>query len=64
MVTADAVIDASGTWFSPNPAGANGLPAKGERENADRIAYGMPAVARYAGKTVTVWALVIPQSAP
>src|SRR5918999_3207440 len=22
---ADAVIDASGTWFSPNPAGANGL---------------------------------------
>ena len=23
---ADAVIDASGTWHSPNPAGANGLP--------------------------------------
>jgi hypothetical protein len=23
---ADAVIDASGTWFAPNPAGANGLP--------------------------------------
>ena len=28
---ADAVIDASGTWHSPNPAGANGLRAIGER---------------------------------
>ena len=58
-LTADAVIDASGTWASPNPAGANGLPAVGETENADRIAYGMPDVlgrerARYAGKTVAV----------
>ena len=31
VVRADAVIDASGTWHSPNPAGANGLPAIGER---------------------------------
>ena len=58
-VKADAVIDASGTWHSPNPAGANGLPAIGETEAADRIAYGMPDVlgkdrARYAGKTVAV----------
>ena len=30
VVKADAVIDASGTWHSPNPAGANGLPAIGE----------------------------------
>ncbi|EIG57409.1 NAD(P)-binding domain-containing protein [Bradyrhizobium sp. WSM1253] len=56
---ADAVIDTSGTWFSPNPAGANGLPAIGERECAGHIAYGMPDVrgagrARYAGKTVAV----------
>jgi thioredoxin reductase len=56
---ADAVIDASGTWHSPNPAGANGLPAIGEKDVADRIAYGMPDVlgsdrARYAGKTVAV----------
>jgi thioredoxin reductase len=55
----DAVIDASGTWFAPNPAGANGLPAIGELEFADRIAYGMPDVmgsqrTRYAGKTVAV----------
>lgn len=56
---ADAVIDASGTWHSPNPAGANGLRAIGEAQAADRIAYGMPDVlgkdrARYAGKTVAV----------
>jgi thioredoxin reductase len=59
LVKADAVIDASGTWHSPNPAGANGLLAIGEKEAADRIAYGMPDVldsdrARYAGKTVAV----------
>jgi hypothetical protein len=58
-VRADAVIDASGTWFSPNPGGANGLPAFGERENAVSIAYSMPDVlgkdrARYAGKTIAV----------
>ncbi|MDA9502834.1 NAD(P)-binding domain-containing protein [Bradyrhizobium sp. CCBAU 11357] len=59
VMRADAVIDVSGTWFSPNPAGSNGLPAFGERECAGRIAYGMPAVrgtarSRYAGKTVAV----------
>jgi thioredoxin reductase len=56
---ADAVIDVSGTWHSPNPAGANGLPAIGERPAGSRIAYGMPDVlgkerARYAGNTVAV----------
>lgn len=38
-VRADAVIDASGTWHSPNPAGANGLVAVGEREASDKAAY-------------------------
>jgi thioredoxin reductase len=56
---ADAVIDASGSWLSPNPAGANGLRAIGESQAADRIAYGMPDVlgrdrGRYTGKTVAV----------
>ncbi|NPU67723.1 NAD(P)-binding domain-containing protein [Bradyrhizobium sp. 83012] len=56
---ADAVIDVSGTWFSPNPAGGNGLPALGEAAHAARIAYGMPGVrgaqrSRYAGRTVAV----------
>lgn len=56
---ADAVIDVSGTWFTPNPAGSNGLPGIGEADCSRRIAYGMPDVqgaarARYAGKTVAV----------
>jgi thioredoxin reductase len=59
IVRADAVIDASGTWHSPNPAGANGLGAFGEKQAVDKIAYGMPDVlgkdrARYAGKTAAV----------
>ena len=58
-VRADAVIDASGTWSAPNPAGSNGLVAIGEPEHAERIAYGMPDVLgsqrpRYRGKTVAV----------
>ena len=68
VVKADAVIDASGTWHSPNPAGANGLPAIGETQAADKIAYGMPDVlgkdrARYAGKTVAVLGAGIRRSA-
>lgn len=56
---ADAVIDASGTWASPNPAGANGLAAIGEREARQNIVYGMPNVLgrdreRFAGKAVAV----------
>lgn len=56
---ADTVIDASGTWTTPNPAGAGGLPAIGEREAIARISYGMPDVlgkerTRFAGKTVAV----------
>ncbi|MFD8008856.1 NAD(P)-binding domain-containing protein [Streptomyces sp. NPDC058955] len=57
---ARAVIDASGTWSTPSPAGASGLPALGEKAAADRVAYrvpdlGDPAVrARYAGKRTAV----------
>src|SRR5436190_17587390 len=59
QLEADAVIDATGTWLSPNPAGADGLPAIGEAADHPQIAYGMPDVlgrerARYAGKTVAV----------
>ncbi|MBS2017420.1 MAG: NAD(P)-binding domain-containing protein [Deltaproteobacteria bacterium] len=58
-VVARAVIDASGTWATPNPVGASGLPAIGEEELADRIRYGIPDVsgkerARYEGKTTLV----------
>lgn len=41
---ASAVIDASGTWSAPNPIGLDGLPVGGERENQDRITYGIPDV--------------------
>ena len=44
VVLADAVIDISGTWFTPNPAGSNGLPAFGEPEAAEHISYIMPDV--------------------
>ncbi|SEP53350.1 FAD-dependent oxidoreductase [Amycolatopsis saalfeldensis] len=59
-ITASAVIDASGTWTSPNPLGGDGLPAIGETAAADRIAYQVPdltdatVAARYAGKHVVV----------
>jgi hypothetical protein len=39
---ARAVVDASGTWATPNPHGASGLLAVGEAEVAGRIAYGIP----------------------
>ncbi|MET0768444.1 MAG: FAD-dependent oxidoreductase [Solirubrobacteraceae bacterium] len=56
---ARAVIDASGTWTQPNPLGAGGVRAAGERAQRDRIAYGIPDVldadrSRYAGKRVLV----------
>jgi thioredoxin reductase len=58
-IEARAVIDASGTWQQPNPAGSGGVPVAGEREHQDRIAYGIPDVlarerGRYAGKRVLV----------
>jgi thioredoxin reductase len=56
---ARAVIDASGTWTTPNPLGASGLPAPGEEELRDRIAYGIPDVlcrhrSLYAGRSTLV----------
>ncbi|WP_240138224.1 NAD(P)-binding domain-containing protein [Streptomyces sp. MUM 178J] len=57
---ARAVIDASGTWTIPSPAGAGGLLALGEKAAADRIAYRVPDLrdpavrARYAGKRTAV----------
>jgi len=58
-IEARAIIDASGTWGSPNPMGADGLPAIGEEKVSERIASGIPDVLgadrrRYAGKTTAV----------
>jgi hypothetical protein len=59
-IVARAVVDASGTWGRPNPLGADGWPALGERDAADRIAYRVPDLTdprardRYAGRRVAV----------
>lgn len=57
--SARAVIDASGTWQTPNPLGAGGIPAEGEAELGSRIAYGIPDVLGkdrhlYAGRMTLV----------
>lgn len=41
---ARAVIDASGTWATPNPLGAGGIRAAGETKLRGRIHYGIPDV--------------------
>jgi len=60
-LSASAVIDASGTWRSPNPLGGNGLPAHGEAaaRSAGRVFDGMPDVTgrlrpAFEGRTVAV----------
>lgn len=54
-----AVIDATGTWNSPNPIGSGGNYAVGEIENRDKIFYGIPDILnehadRYNKKSVLV----------
>ena len=56
---ARAVIDASGTWRQPSPAGADGLPALGERAAAGRgmVSYQIPDFAApgpFAGRHTVV----------
>jgi len=58
-IDARAVIDASGTWRQPNPAGADGLPALGERAAAERglVRYQIPDFAApgpFAGRHTVV----------
>ncbi|MEU8619432.1 FAD-dependent oxidoreductase [Streptomyces sp. NPDC048623] len=59
-ILARAVIDASGTWLTPSPAGASGLPALGEKAAADRVTYRVPDLtdpavrARFAGRRTAV----------
>jgi hypothetical protein len=53
------VLDATGTWGTPNPLGADGLPALGEARFSAHIEHGMPDVLgrlhdRYAGKRTLV----------
>ena len=58
-VLARAVIDASGTYETPNPLGAHGIPARDEHALRDHIFYGIPDILgtqreRYAGRRVLV----------
>src|SRR5438270_4162297 len=58
-VRARAVIDASGTWRTPNPLGPDGFPAIGEPRARGRVHYRIPNVLgpereRYAGRRVMV----------
>ncbi|WP_286343512.1 NAD(P)-binding domain-containing protein [Frondihabitans sucicola] len=56
-ITARAVIDASGTWSTPNPLGADGLPALGEKAAAAFISDRIPDFHdhdRFAGKHTVV----------
>ena len=59
-ITARGVIDASGTWSTPNPLGGDGLPALGEAAAAGWISYRVPDLtddavrARYAGRHVVI----------
>lgn len=55
-IRARAVLDASGTWSQPSPAGADGLPAVGERASTV-IDHRVPDLAtdgRFAGRHVVV----------
>ncbi|RAO50188.1 hypothetical protein GAR06_00701 [Micromonospora saelicesensis] len=58
-VLARAVIDASGTWGTPNVLGASGLPARGERDVAGYLEHALPDVLgtdrdRFAGRHTLV----------
>ncbi|MET8054137.1 FAD-dependent oxidoreductase [Streptosporangium sp. NPDC005286] len=58
-IHARAIVDASGTWTTPNVLGANGLPAYGEAEAAAVIDHALPDVLgadreRYEGRHTLV----------
>jgi len=58
-VLARAVIDASGTWGTPNPLGTGGLPALGEADAAAHVTGALPDVLgrdrdRFAGRHTLV----------
>ncbi len=59
VLHSEAVIDASGTWYNPNPIGLDGLPVPGETQNQDAITYGIPDIVnadrtQYEGKRTLV----------
>lgn len=59
-ILARAVVDASGTWTTPNPLGGDGLPALGEKSASDAISYRVPDLdnadtrSRFAGRHTVI----------
>jgi thioredoxin reductase len=58
-ILARAVIDASGTWATPNVVGASGIPAHGETDAAPYLEHALPDVlgadrGRFAGRRTLV----------
>ncbi len=53
LETADVVLDCTGTYGNPNPTGAGGIPAPGERAVGDRVVRGIPRIdAAWVGREV------------
>jgi hypothetical protein len=66
---ARAVIDATGTWGTPNPVGASGLQAIGEADARSQISYGIPDILGRRGhasraSAAWLWARVTVQRTP
>lgn len=57
-IFASAVIDATGTWATPNPVHADNIWTSAEQKLADKIFYGIPNIEklkeRYTGKRIAV----------
>ncbi|MFY0744523.1 NAD(P)-binding domain-containing protein [Solibacillus silvestris] len=57
-IFASAVIDATGTWATPNPVHADNVWTSAEQKLADKIFYGIPNIEtlkeRYTGKRIAV----------
>ncbi len=57
-IFASAVIDATGTWATPNPVNADNVWTSAEQKLADKIFYGIPNIEtlkeRYTGKRIAV----------
>lgn len=57
---ARAIIDATGTWNSPNPIGSGGVYAVGEVESHDQIFYGIPDIlGQHADRYKNISVLVV-----
>ena len=52
VIRARAIIDSTGTWGTPNPLGAAGIPARGEFAASAQIAYRIPDILGFESGTL------------